>query len=85
MKTKLTMTLLTVFTIIAFNVTAADEKGYHIRMSWVGDASIDLILRNPKDPDINSFQEPFDCYFGQKSPDWGIIGQDLTIRIGLKL
>ena len=62
---------------VAFSSNAAvDKPGYHIRLSWVGDAEVSLIWRNPKNPDMNSSVESLDCYDGQTSPDWGIVDQD---------
>ena len=76
MKTKIFKMTLLLFTVIALISNAEDKVGYHIRVTWVGDAEINLIWRNPKNPDMNTLIEPLDCYDGQKEPDWGIIGQE---------
>ncbi len=55
---------------------AEDKIGFHYRLTWVGDADVELIWRNPQNPDLNSIYEPLDCYYGQKNPDWGVIGQE---------
>ena len=76
MKTKLFKIILLMLVAVAFSSKAEEKPGYHIRLSWIGDAEVDLIWRNPKNPDMNSPVQPLDCYDGQSEPDWGIIGQD---------
>jgi len=76
MKTKIFKIMLLLLVVVAFSSNAEDKLGYHIRVTWVGDAEVNLIWRNPKNPDMNSVIEPLDCYDGQKEPDWGIIGQE---------
>jgi len=77
MKIKIFKLIILLLIAVAFISNAAEIKpGYHIRLTWVGDAEVNLIWRNPKNPNMNSSVESLDCYDGQISPDWGIIGQD---------
>lgn len=59
--------------------TAADEYGYKISLSWLGNAitnDMNLILRKPQDASSDNDYAPGDCYYGQENPDWGIINYD---------
>ena len=55
----------------------ASENNYHIRMRWVGNADVRLIMRHPDDINIAETEiAPRDCYSGNKNPDWGV--KDIT-------
>jgi hypothetical protein len=77
MKTKIFKLLILLFVVATLNSNADVKDAYHIRLTWVGNASVELILRNPKGSPISGLPyEDLDCYGGQPSPDWGVKDQD---------
>lgn len=58
----------------AFEVTSAD--GLRIELTWNADITdVDLHLVNEQ-PAADFFEEPWDCFFQNKEPDWGMAGLD---------
>ena len=67
------------FWFFAFCALAAQAANYNyaVRLSWVGDAEMQLIMRHPDDVGVSETSlAPRDCYSGQRNPDWGV--KDVT-------
>ncbi len=72
MKTKILKITLLLFAFITLT-SYANQKGYHVRLTWTGDSRIFLIFRNPIDKNVSSSEyTAFDCRFGNDNPEWGI-------------
>ena len=55
----------------------ASAYNYSVRMMWVGDAEMQLIMRHPENiQEAENTIAARDCYSGNKSPDWGV--KDIT-------
>lgn len=58
-------------------VVYASPYSYAVRMMWVGDAEMELIMRHPENiKESETTIAARDCYSGNKSPDWGV--KDIT-------
>jgi hypothetical protein len=52
-----------------------DASGLRLELTWDRDITdVDLHLVSEQ-PDAAFFAEPWDCYFQNDAPDWGIVGQ----------
>jgi hypothetical protein len=63
--------------LLAPGFASAGVYNYAVRMMWVGDAEMQLIMRHPENvSEPETAIAAKDCYSGNKSPDWGV--QDIT-------
>lgn len=69
--------ILTMICLLAPGLAGADSYSYAVRMMWVGDAEMQLVMRHPENvSDPEDAVSARDCYSGNRSPDWGV--QDIT-------
>ena len=56
------------------NIEAVPNENFRIELFWANPDDMDLHLLNPSATSADAHNGPNDCYFANRTPDWGVSG-----------